>query len=153
VITSWRISKAKYARKLFDGEGARLVGGRWTSPGKSVIYTAQSAALAALEILVHIGKSSALAGYVLASCSFDEALVSTVDIKRLPSGWSSYPAPPALQTIGDQWLISLTSAVLKAPSAIVKTEFTYLINPLHPDFGSIRTSAPTRFEFDVRLTT
>ena len=49
----WRISKAKYAATAYSGEGARLESGRWHQAGHRVVYTSASAALAALEILVH----------------------------------------------------------------------------------------------------
>jgi len=37
---SWRILKSAHAATAFDGEGARLYGGRWNSPGTAVVYTA-----------------------------------------------------------------------------------------------------------------
>ena len=37
----------------FSGEGARLFGGRWNSPGRVAIYCGDSFALAMLERLVH----------------------------------------------------------------------------------------------------
>lgn len=64
VITAWRIVKARSAPTAFDGEGAGLDGGRWNSPGSAVVYTGGSAALAALEVLVHLGRA-ALPAYVL----------------------------------------------------------------------------------------
>ena len=96
-ITAWRIVKARNAANAFDGEGARVEGGRWNSPGTPVVYTSQSAALAALELLVHLGRSSILAAYVLIPCTFDDALVSRLDRKRLQKNWRSYPALPQLQ--------------------------------------------------------
>ena len=108
-------------------------------------------ALAALELLVHLGKSSILSAFVLVSCSFDDALLRRVDRSRLPGYWRAYPAPPQLQRIGDGWLKSRTSAVLGVPSAAMETDVNYLLNPLHPDFASINISAPHRFEFDLRL--
>src|SRR5437016_2636134 len=54
-ITAWRIVKARHATNAFDREGARLEGGRWNSAGTPVVCTSQSAALAALELLVHLG--------------------------------------------------------------------------------------------------
>lgn len=50
----YRIVKAKYSAQAFDGEGARLNGGRWNSPGSRVVYTSATASLATLEILVHV---------------------------------------------------------------------------------------------------
>ena len=77
-----------------------------------IVYTSQSAALAALELLVHLGRGSILRAYILIPCTFDEALVSRLDRKRLPRNWRSYPAPPELQLIGDEWVKDATSAVL-----------------------------------------
>ena len=151
MITAWRIVKARHAATAFDGEGARLLGGRWNSPGSPVVYTAESAALAALEMLVHLGRGASLPAYVTISCSFEPALVSHLDRSRLPENWRSYPAPPSLQLIGDEWLKSASSAVLEVPNAIIVTESTYLLNPRHTDFASIRISKPQRFEFDLRL--
>jgi len=73
------------------------------------------------------------------------------DRLRLPENWRSYPAPPSLQMIGDEWLKSASSAVLEVPNAIIVTESPYLLNPRHADFASTRISEPRRFEFDLRL--
>lgn len=150
-LTAWRVVKAKHAANAFDGEGARVDGGRWNSPGTPVVYTSQSAALAALEMLVHLGRASILGAYVLIPCTFDGHLVSRLDQKRLPKNWRSYPAPPELQLIGVEWAKNDTSAVLEVPSAIVDTDSNYLLNPQHADFRTIRVMDPQVFEFDLRL--
>jgi len=151
VITAWRIVKARHAASAFDGEGARVEGGRWNSPGTPVVYTSQSAALAALELLVHLGRGSILAAYVLIPCTFDDALMSRLDRRRLPKNWRSYPAPPELQLVGDEWVKSGTSAALEVPSAVIETDSNYLLNPHHEDFHAIRVKDPQPFEFDLRL--
>lgn len=115
------------------------------------MYTSQSAALAALELLVHLGRGSILAAYVLIPCTFDDAVVSQVDRKRLPKNWRSYPALPDLQLIGDEWVKSGASAVLEVPSAVIETDSNYLLSPRHPDFRAIRAMDPQPFEFDLRL--
>lgn len=51
---AWRLVKQKHAATAFDGDGARLFGGRWNAPGSRVIYTSTTLSLAALEILVHL---------------------------------------------------------------------------------------------------
>jgi RES domain-containing protein len=151
VVTAWRIVKARHATNAFDGEGARLAGGRWNSPGSPMVYAAGSAALAALEMLVHLGRAATLPAYVLIACSFDPALVSSLDRSRLPARWRSYPAPPELQLLGDEWLRSNTSPVLEVPSAVIPTESNYLLNPRHRHFASVALSLPEPFEFDLRL--
>ena len=63
MIYSWRLVHARYVAHAFDGEGARLYGGRWNSPGRPAVYTAGSLALAALEVLVHMQSRKALSNY------------------------------------------------------------------------------------------
>lgn len=107
------------------------------------MYTSQSAALAALEMLVHLGRASVLHAYVLIPCTFNDAVVSRLDRKRLPENWRSDPAPHELQLIGDEWVKSGTSAVLEVPSAVIEVESNYLLNPQHKDFRAIRVKGPS----------
>jgi RES domain-containing protein len=151
VITAWRIVKARHQATAFDGEGARLYGGRWNSRGLPVVYMAASPALAALEMLVHVGNSNVLASYVSIACTFDEALVLRLDRQRLPKDWRSSPALPELALVGDAWLKDGTSAVLEVPNAIIPAESNYLLNPRHVDFATITIGRPQPFEFDLRL--
>ena len=150
-VTAWRIVKARHAANAFDGEGARVDGGRWNSPGTPLVYTSESAALAALELLVHLGRGSILGAYVLIACTFEEALVEHLDPRRLPRNWRSYPAPPELQLLGDEWVRSGTSAVLQVTSAVIASDSNYLLNPRHRDFQNIRILRPQTFELDPRL--
>ena len=149
---SWRIFKTRYAGTAFDGEGARLYGGRWTSPGRPAVYTSESAALATLEILVHVQRYSTLTSYSLVSVSFPASQVTTISSTELPTSWRGSPAPTALQSIGDQWLDDGTYAVLEVPSAIVPTDHNYILNPTHPEFGTFTFSTPSAFALDPRLT-
>ena len=147
----WRIVKSSRAATAFDGEGARLFGGRWNSPGHAAVYTAENVSLAALELLVHLQESSLLASYSLLPATFPASLVQIVAASDLPSGWNSWPPPPALRERGDTWLAAGKSAVLSVPSAVVPAERNYLLNPAHPDFRKVTLGAPQRFAFDPRL--
>jgi RES domain-containing protein len=147
----WRITKSAQAASAFDGEGARLHGGRWNSPGTSVVYTAQSEALAALELLVHLQSSQLLLAYCSIAADFDASLIEAVDPASLPGNWREYPAPAALQTIGDRWVAEQRSLVLQVPSAIVPSEVNYLLAPQHPDFRRVALSKPKPFTLDPRL--
>ncbi len=151
MIEAWRIVKAKHAAAAFDGEGARILGGRWNSPGTRMVYTSATAALAALEMLVHLGRGMTLPAYVLIACHFEPSLVTDIEASRLPRNWRSYPAPPELQTIGDDWAKRGTSAVLRVRSAVVNKESNYLLNPEHSDFAKIRIKAAEPFALDLRL--
>jgi RES domain-containing protein len=147
---TWRIVKQKHAHQAFDGEGARLYGGRWNSPGIPLVYTSESLALAALEMLVHLDQSRVLSSYVVFPVRFDASLVTSVDEADLPTRWRDYPARPELQAIGDRWAAGGTSVVLEVPSAVVDGS-NYLLNPAHPDFRSLSIGPPRPFRFDPRL--
>jgi len=151
VATGWRIFKSRRARSAFDGEGARLYGGRWNSPGTRVVYVAGSVSLAVLEVLVHLGDAGVLSSYSLCAVEFEDGLIEPLDRSRLPADWRSYPAPPGLRGIADAWVRDRTSAVLEVPSAVVERESNYLINPEHPDFAFVNIGESEPFEFDARL--
>jgi len=116
-----------------------------------MIYTSDSASLATLEMLVHLGRSLSLPQYVIFGCEFDDSLVEEIEASLLPVNWRSYPAPPDLAQLGDQWIQQGRSAVLRVPSAVLDTQSNYLFNPLHSSFRKIRISGPQRFTLDLRL--
>jgi RES domain-containing protein len=151
MATGWRIVKSRYASTAFDGEGARLYGGRWNSPGTRMVYTSSTISLAVLEVLVHLQEASLLSSYSLISADLDDALVERLDHSMLPDGWRTYPAPSDLQRIGDDWVRSQRSVALEVPSVIVVRESNYLLNPTHPDFASVIIGEPEPFTFDERL--
>ena len=57
------------------------------------------------------------------------------------------------QALGNRWLESRMSAVLKIPSIIVPAENNYLLNPSHPEFPLIVPEITVPFLFDERLFT
>ncbi len=150
-VTAWRITKQKHAKAAFTGEGARLYGGRWNSPGTIIIYTAESQSLAALEMLVHMDASELLAQYVFFEVGIDDSFIADVDILELPKTWKADPPPAKLWEIGDQWVAARTSAVLRVPSALVPEEHNFLLNPNHQDFPKLQIGKPSSFRFDPRL--
>jgi RES domain-containing protein len=61
--------------------------------------------------------------------------------------------PPTLvsQSIGDRWLESARSAVLRVPSAVLPAESNFLMNPRHADFDRIEIAPPEVLGVDPRL--
>ena len=53
MMTSWRVVRENFATRAFDGEGARVWGGRWHSAGRAVVYTSATTSLGLLEKMVH----------------------------------------------------------------------------------------------------
>jgi RES domain-containing protein len=151
VVFAWRIVKSRFASTAFDGEGARLYGGRWTSIGRRAVYTSSSIALATLEIVAHVGSTLTLAAYSFFEIGIPEPIIKSIDVGALPPTWREYPAPSELAGIGDTWLEQEEFAVLKVPSAIVGVDFNYLLNPLHRDFGLIAIGQEQPYRLDPRL--
>jgi RES domain-containing protein len=117
-----------------------------------VVYTSATVSLASLELLAHI-ESDVANEFVLIACSFHEALIETIEERRLPKSWSAVPPPRELQQIGLEWYTSRASAVLAVPSAVLPMEMNYLLNPDHPDFRSIDLGEPRASKLDFRLLT
>jgi RES domain-containing protein len=151
ILEAWRLVKTRHLAHAFDGEGARLFGGRWNAPGVRVVYLAESLALAALEVLVHMQDAQPLRAYSAIPVHFDAKLVKALRPAELPRGWRATPAPAALREVGDAWIRAGRHAVLEVPSAIVESERIFLVNPEHAAFKRMRIGKPQGFVFDARL--
>jgi RES domain-containing protein len=149
-LTVWRICRAQHAR--FDGEGARLYGGRWNHPGAAVVYTSGSLSLAALELFVHVDTDLLPVDLVSVPAQIPARLArSVLDERELPARWRTCPPPEALQDLGSQWAERGETAVLSVPSVVITEERNYLLNPGHTDFAEIVVGAPRPFSFDPRM--
>lgn len=152
MLTGWRIIRPRYAASAFDGEGARLAGGRWNSPGVAVAYLAASRALAALELLVHLPAARVLDEYVCRGVEFDDALARRLESGELPANWRAEPEGlAATRAFGDAWVRSRETVVLQVPSFVVPEEANFLLNPAHPDFAKLALGPAEPFGFDPRL--
>ena len=150
-LTGWRIVQARQVRSAFDGEGARLYGGRWNHKGVAVVYAASSRSLAALEMLIHLPTPEVLQRYVTIPIAFDDELCTRLDPQSLPRHWRNNPALLSTRDIGTDWVNDGASAILVVPSAVVPDEWNFLVNPRHPDFGKVLVGAPQPFKYDPRL--
>ncbi len=150
ILTARRVVPPQRAATAFDGEGSRIYGGRWTSAGRLSVYVASTTSLALLETIVH-APSALLPAYLVVPLTFDSGLVSEIATRKLPASWRRYPAPPDLQRVGDDWLASGRSAVLRVPSAVVPEEFNFLLNPEHRDFRRIAIGRRFAIATDSRL--
>ena len=148
----WRLVKEKYADSAFSGEGAWRGGGRFNSPGRPVVYTSESLALAELEILVHLPTSRLLDSYVAFRARLPDGAACALDRARLPSNWRESPVPRSVQAVGDAWLKSESSLALRVPSAVVPAEDNVLVNPKHPRFEEVTIDGPLDPDIDDRLT-
>ena len=146
-LRAFRIADMRHA--IFDGTGAMLYGARWNSPGRRVIYAAETYAGALLEILVHAS------GSVPQSQGFVEIEIpSGVSIEEITQDdvprWDS-PSLEATQAFGDQWYDERRTAVLIVPSVVTRVERNVLINQEHPEFLLVRASQAVPVRWDSRL--
>jgi RES domain-containing protein len=150
----FRIEREKYLETTLEGIGAALTEGyRWNSLNTYLVYTAESRALATLEVSVHLDLSEDLPTdrfYVEIDIP-DDITILEINIYDLPDGWDSKPPTMETQYIGDDFVKEKNAAVLKVPSSIVQQEFNYLINPNHPDAEKISVISVTPFNFDSRM--
>ena len=151
-VTAYRLIKRKFQESAFDGEGARLYGGRWNSPGKACVYVASSESLALLEIMVHLESYRLLNAYALLRLTLPAESILSVGVEDLPDNWQEAPAPAETAELGDGWLASGQSLALALPSVVVPRELNYMLNPAHPLFEqAISTAEALPFQPDPRL--
>lgn len=136
---------------VWDGTGALLVGGRFNSPGRAVIYGPLTFAGAMLEVLVHarIGKVPRHHMVVTAQVP-DDLAVERAGPTVLPAGWDT-PDLGIARSYGDRWISEARSAVLLVPSVVARGEWNAMVNPGHPDAGRIAVGAPEAVVWDAGL--
>ncbi|MBN3506430.1 RES family NAD+ phosphorylase [Burkholderia cenocepacia] len=145
----YRIADTRHT--VWSGTGAMLVGGRFNSPGRPVIYAALTFAGAMLEVLVHarIGKVPKTHGWVEGTVP-DGVAVERHTTESLPAGWDA-SAPQVARRFGDAWLTEARTAILVVPSVVARAEFNVLVNPAHPDASRIVVTDSQPVVWDERL--
>ena len=147
-LRAYRIADDR--RPIFDGAGAALLGGRWNSPGRHVIYAAETYAGAVLERLVHtnigrIPKHQAYIEIVIPKGLRVEAIVAD----QVPE-WDE-PGQEASRRFGDEWYDQRRTVALLVPSIVTRIERNLLIHQEHHDFERITASDPLPVRREKRL--
>ena len=144
--TAYRISGGLH--RVFDGEGARLYGGRWNSPGRAVIYAGLSYAISMLERLIHLNDLTPPPSDRWVRLRFPHRLAEITDPAALP-GWDAADMIES-RRFGDAWLASRRSLILIVPSAVAKQDRNAVINPDHADFPAIDVTPERPVRWDSR---
>lgn len=145
----YRLSRSVYAGDL-SGTGARLYGGRWNSIGKPMVYLASSRSLAILEVLVHLPPALVPSDYEIITIQTPDDF-QEIRAENLPKSWQQFPHPDRLKSIGDAFIAEGKHLLIKVPSAIVDSEYNYLLNPAHPKASAVKIKNRQPFTFDQRL--
>lgn len=150
----FRIEREKYLESTLKGFGAAVTEGyRWNGLNTYLVYTAESRALATLEVSVHLDFSEDLPTdrYYVEIDIPDDLEVLELKTEDLPDNWNIQPPSLETQYIGDDFVIANEAAILKVPSSIVPPEFNYLINPNHPDARRVTVISKQPLTFDQRF--
>jgi len=151
-LVVWRLVAERYLDRAFDGEGARVYGGRWNLPGTPAVYTSTHLSLAALELFVHLDPADAPEEMMAVPARVPAGtMVDELEVADLPAGWRTYPAPEEVQQVGTDWLRAGTAAVLLVPSVVVPRERNAVLDPRHADFAAIEVGDAEEFSFDPRM--
>lgn len=107
-----------------------------------MVYLAEHPALAVLEVRVHLDLPPDLLP--------DDYVLMRVDLPDEPPE-DVVAIPPNPRKVGDDWLRSGRTTVLRVPSVIVPTAANLLLNPRHPRAADAQVSLTQPFQFDARL--
>jgi RES domain-containing protein len=144
----WRISNYE----TLDGRGGLFASARWHTRGRPVVYLANSAAGALVEVLVHLELDPARLprSYTrLKADASDDISIQRVDVATFAQNWREDSI--ATRSLGDEWLEAGKSALLEVPSAILPETVNVLLNPLHPDAPKVRVVRHEAYPYDWRL--
>lgn len=136
----------KDAHAALDGEGAHLWGGRWNSPGRTMVYTAATPSLAVLEVLVHLD--------LLPDLMPDDMVLLAIDVPDDATLRDLDDTPArddACRQAGDAFLDAGHALGLRVRSVVVPQEVNLLLNVRHADMTRVRVIRTEPFRFDPRL--
>lgn len=144
----WRISNYVDLK----GIGGLKSKGRWHNRGAPIVYLSESPSLAMLEVLVHfdLDISDIPDNYQLLEVEYAQRKgISRLKDSALEKDWMD--DLDVTRDIGDEWLLSGSSLLLRVPSAVMPHSYNYLFNPKHPLAKDVVIVSAVRHPFDSRL--
>lgn len=133
----WRLARA--GQLALDGEGARLHGGRYSSPGRPVVSLASEAGLAVLVALRYVMADEAAmkAEYMLGWTEVH------AQAERIEPGMSREDTTAWV----DAWLDSRRSLLAAIQSVVLPEADVVFLNPAHPDAKLVPQLVTRPFSF------
>lgn len=142
----WRISN----HNDLSGLGGERADGRWhtAARGKRVVYLSEHPAVALVETLVILRGNAAL---------FPEKfqllrllVPDPVDVQEV-GAVKDLESLGETQSVGDKWLASGRSAILRVPSVPSPESWNYLLNPQHPKVFGVAIEWARSITYNRRL--
>jgi len=150
LLQLYRICRHVY--KPQDPTGASKIPGRWHSLGSRVLYFCSSLALCILELkansvsFVTIRKEY---HYTDIEINEDNLIIEEVPKSLYTKNWTLNRKKT--QDYGNVWYKSNRSPILKVRSAVLPTDFNYVLNTNHPEFLNINFRKPLHIPLDPRI--
>jgi RES domain-containing protein len=144
----WRISN----HPTLDGRGGLEASARWHTQGRPIVYLAETVAGALLEVLVHLELSPIRLpkSYRLLKVEApDELSMRELSASDLSENWTCDETET--RTLGDEWLASERTPLLRVPSAIAPETFNVLLNSAHEQARHLRIISHLEYPWDPRL--
>ena len=143
----WRISN----HRDLTGAGGLRYSARWHSAGHRVVYLAESAAGALIEVLVHLelDETDLPPAYTLLRVAVPPEVAAVNLPVPTDDAWKAEVM--VTRALGDDWLKTGRSALARVPSAILPDTFNLLLNPQHPQASLIGIVEATSARLDPRL--
>lgn len=149
-LVLWRITQLHSSP--LDGRGAQMFGSRWNSPGRLVLYTADSPLGAIDEVVFYRKRASRDIGFpsksvqlalhkIRASGAVQLAEVAFED-ERTGRDWSRS------RFIGDQWFDDAQSPILAYRSTFAPNGFNFVLNLTH---RTLSMQLQSSYPIDVKL--
>jgi RES domain-containing protein len=113
---------------------------------------AESVAGALLEVLVHLelGPVRLPRSYRLLKVEApDDVSIESISGAELRESWTEDET--LTRSIGDEWLASKRSALLRVPSAVAPETFNVLFNTEHEDAAGLKIASRHEYLWDRRL--
>jgi RES domain-containing protein len=145
LITAYRLIHESVLAKGVDPFKPEAAEARWNSLGVQVAYTAESLALAAMEMLSYWGRYRSLKGYQIFTIAIQDEDVEVIAGEVDASNYS------VTRPFGDAWAREGRSLALRVPSVVLPLSFNYLINPNHSRFGQAGVTNEGPLVFDSRI--
>ena len=144
----WRIIN----HRTLDGRGGLETSARWHTQGRPIVYCAENAAGALLEVLVHLELSLVRLpkSYRLLKIDApDDLPIEAISAPQLGERWTADEI--LTRTVGDGWLASRRTLMLRVPSAVAPETFNVLLNCAHKDAAVLKIVSHREYPWDLRL--
>ncbi len=145
----YRLSHADYAD--LSGVGGLYGAGRWHNKGALACYAASSRSLAALERLVHEAIDEMPPLTMMTIWVPDTAKILRYTEDDLAKGWDSLPDSGVAREASEAFFSEGKHLLMQVPSAVVRDEFNYVINPKHAQFSKVKIVEQREYYYDARL--